>query len=429
MRRRIIRLSTAVTLVAILLFGLPLAIGLTRYFISEQHRALDNAASGIAVAVSGDQGLRQLPAIASADPKRQFAVYDPGGSRIAGAAPSVSANLVDTALHGEVVNSRADGRYAVAVPVTDGNTVVGAVLATESDALVSTPVAVTWGAMAALALVALIVSWLLGRRQARVLTRPLEDLARVAERMGGGDFGVRTVTVGMTEIDSLNRSINRTAVRLGELLDRERTYTADASHQLRTPLTGLRFQLEAALEDSTADPRQAIRDALVTTDRLETTIADLLALARDTPSTGEPLDIDSLIRDVQERWHGPLAQQGRPIHIAVAPLDTASRASSSAVSQILDVLLDNAYRHGNGEVQVTVRNAIDTLAVDVTNQGPVITSGGQELFRRRSGGTPGHGIGLALARTLANAEGGRLILSAPTPTFTLLLPAPTETAS
>ncbi|MDQ2740607.1 MAG: hypothetical protein M3Y35_18745, partial [Actinomycetota bacterium] len=105
MRRRIIRLSTAVTLVAILLFGLPLAIGLTRYFISEQHRALDNAASGIAVAVSGDQGLRQLPAIASADPKRQFAVYDPGGSRIAGAAPSVSANLVDTALHGEVVNS------------------------------------------------------------------------------------------------------------------------------------------------------------------------------------------------------------------------------------------------------------------------------------------------------------------------------------
>lgn len=428
MRRRIIRLSTAVTLVAILLFGLPLAIGLTRYLISEQHRALDNAASGIAVAVSGDQGLRQLPAIATADPQRQFAVYDPGGTKIAGAAPSAAGGLVETALHGAVVNSRADGRYAVAVPVTDGNTVVGAVLASEPDPLLSTPVAVTWAAMAALAMIALVASWSLGRRQARVLIGPLENLVRVAERLGDGDFGVRTVAVGMTEIDSLNRSINRTAVRLGELLDRERTYTADASHQLRTPLTGLRFQLEAALEDLTADPRQAIRDALVTTDRLETTITDLLALARDTPRPGEPLDIDSLIRDVQERWHGPLAQQGRPIHTAVARLDAASRASSAAVSQILDVLLDNALCHGNGEVRVTVRDSVGTIAIDVTNQGPVIVGGGQELFRRRSGGSAGHGIGLALARTLANAEGGRLTLSADTPTFTLLLPVPAETS-
>ncbi|MET3803114.1 signal transduction histidine kinase [Nakamurella sp. UYEF19] len=426
MRRRIIRLSTAVTAVAILLFGLPLAIGLTRYFISEQHRSLHDAAAGIAVAVSGDQGLRQLPTDANAEAARQFAVYDPIGTKIAGDAPAASGPLVDAALRGGVVDGQVDGRYAVAVPVTDGNTVVGAVLATQSDALLSTPVAVTWIAMTALALMALIVSWLLGRRQARVLTRPLEDLAGVAERLGDGDFGVRTVPAGMTEIDSLNRSINRTAVRLGELLDRERTYTADASHQLRTPLTGLRFQLEAALEDSTTDPRQAIRDALVTTDRLEATITDLLALARDTPSTGEPLDIDSLVRDVHERWRGALAQQGRPVQTVVARLDGASRASAAAVSQILDVLLDNACRHGDGEVLVTVRDAIDTIAIDVTNQGPIIAGGGRELFRRRTGGSTGHGIGLALARSLAHAEGGRLTLSADTPTFTLLLPAPKE---
>lgn len=430
MRRRIIRLSTASAALAILLFGLPLAIGLTRYFISEQHRSLHDAAVGVAVAVSGDQGLRQLPAHANAAASRQFAVYDPGGTNIAGQDPAAAAagTLVNAALRGSVVDGQIDGRYAVAVPVTDGNTVVGAVLATESDALLSTPVAVTWAAMAALALIALTVSWVLGRRQARVLTRPLEDLARVAERLGDGDFGVRTIPAGITEIDSLNRSINRTAVRLGELLDRERTYTADASHQLRTPLTGLRFQLEAALEDPTTDPRQAIRDALVTTDQLEATITDLLALARDAPSTGEPLDIYSLVRDVQERWHGPLAQQGRPVHTAIAPLDGASRAARAAVSQVLDVLLDNAYCHGHGEVLITVRNAINSIAIDVTNQGPIITDGGKELFRRRTDGSTGHGIGLALARSLANAEGGRLTLSAPTPTFTLLLPVLTDTA-
>lgn len=91
------------------------------------------------------------------------------------------------------------------------------------------------------------------------------------------------------------------------------------------------------------------------------------------------------------------------------------------------MLLDNARRHGAGPVLVTVRNAIDTMAIDVTNHGPVIAGGGQDLFRRRSTGSAGHGIGLALARALANAEGGRLTLSAHTPTFTLLLPVSTGT--
>src|ERR1700712_1412710 len=426
MRRRIIRLNTTVTMVAILLFGLPLAIGLNWFFVSEQHRQLRDVAAGIAVAVSGDQGLRQLPANANADPARQFTVFDPHGRNVAGHTPATATGLVDTALHGNVVIGMVGGSYAVAVPVTDGNTVVGAVLATQPDRLLSAPVALTWSAMAALALVALVVSWLLGRRQARLLTLPLEDLADVAERLGGGGFAVRTTAVGITEIDSVNRSINRTALRLGSLLERERTYTADASHQLRTPLAGLKLQLEAALENPAADPREAIRDALITTDRLEVTITDLLALARDKPSTGEPVDFEALLRDIQQRWHGPLAQQGRPIHATIAGLDRTTRASTAAISQILDVLLDNAYHHGTGEVRVAVRDAINAIAIDVTNDGPAIT-GGRELFQRRSSPAAGHGIGLALAQTLANAQGGRLTLSAPTPTFTLLLPqAPTE---
>lgn len=425
MRRRIIRLSTTVTLVAIVLFGLPLAIGLTRYFIAEQHRVLHDATAGIAVAVSGDQGLRQLPATAGAGSGgRVFAVYDTRGRAVAGAADVPAAELVDSALHGNVIGRRIDGRYAVALPVTDGDTVVGAVVGSQPDRLLSAPVAVTWSAMALLALLALTVSRLVGGRQAQVLTRPLDDLVQIAEQLGDGDFGVRTVAVGMPEIDSLNQSINRTAVRLGELLHRERTYAADASHQLRTPLTGLRFQLEAALEDPSADTRQAIRDALATTDRLEATITDLLALARDTPRTKTPLDIASVIDDVMAHWHGLLAVHGRPLRTSVAQLDEQPAASGAAVTQILNVLLDNAYRHGSGEVLVTVRTAMNAIAVDVTNDGPVIADG-SDLFRRRSNHATGHGIGLALASTLANAEGGRLTLSAHTPTFTLLLPITT----
>lgn len=427
MRRRIVRLSTAVTLVAIVLFGLPLAIGLSRYFFIDELRRLQDLTSGVAVAVSGDQGLRQLPRNAGADPNIQFAVYDLAGVRITGeVSPAGYQTLLAGALTGLRGSGRLAGRSAVAVPVTDGNTIVGAVLATEANGALYLRIAITWTVMLTLAAGALTVSWLVGRRQAAALTRPLEQLAEVAERLGDGNFGVHTTPVGITEIDSVNRSLNRTAVRLRALLDRERTYTADASHQLRTPLTGLRLQLEAALNDSQADPRTAIREALTTADRLERTITDLLALARDASRIGDPVNFDAVADDIEQRWHGRLAAQGRPLRLTTTALTGPSRASTAAVTQILDVLLDNAYRHGDGAVQLTVRAAHGAVAIDVTNDGPPITDAAETLFQRRSAQASGHGIGLALAQTLANAEGGRLNLTAPTPTFTLLLPQQPE---
>lgn len=414
-----------IAVVTVLLFGVPLAFGLTQYLIVEQRRSLEDFASHVAIAVSGDAGLRQLPATANADRNLRSAVYDVRGAYVTGARfPGDVGALVAGAASGGTNTGQLDGQDAIAVPVADGDTVIGVVVAAATNGPLDGRVAIVWGGMLGLAAVSLMGTWLVTRRQAKSLAAPLGVLAVAAERLGDGDFSVFTTPVGIAEIDSVNESVNRTARRLGNMLERERAYAADASHQLRTPLTGLRLQLEAALEDDTADPRAAITDALNSADRLEQTITDLLALARDAPRSHEPLDIAALIAEIQNRWEGPLRAQRRPFLVEVPDINANVSGSSAACTQIVDVLIDNAARHGHGPVSLTVRSWSDAVAIDVSNDGPPIGADRRsQLFQRRSMDATGHGIGLAMGRRLAEAEGGRLRLTADTPTFTLILPA------
>jgi len=284
--------------------------------------------------------------------------------------------------------------------------------------------------MLALALGAVAIAWLIAHRLSRRIVGPVERLAVAAERLGDGDFSVRTAPSGIAEIDAANTALDRTAERLGDLVERERAFSADASHQLRTPLTGLQLGLEAALGTPDADLRLALGDALGTARQLESTVSELLALARDKPRGSQTLDIETLMNELRTRWNGLLAAAGRPLRIVVDRDIPHTCVSRAAVNQILDVLIDNAIRHGRGPVTVTVRDAEQALAIDVSNEGPPITGDPRELFRRRSADAEGTGIGLALARRLAESEGGRLVLSAPdAPRFTLLAPADNSDAT
>jgi signal transduction histidine kinase len=234
---------------------------------------------------------------------------------------------------------------------------------------------------------------------------------------------VQAPAAGIEEIDAAGSALTRTAERLGELVGRERAFSADASHQLRTPLTGLRLRLETAL-DGGGDLRPAVVGALETTDRLERTVDELLALARDAPSARTPADLPALLDELREGWQGPLGEAGRTLRLSVSPGLPGTSASAAATRQILDVLVANATRHGAGAVTVTAREADTAVAVDVADEGAGVRVPAEQLFRRRTGPAAGHGIGLALARALAEAEGGRLVLAraAPAPVFTLLLP-------
>src|SRR6185295_12731300 len=115
------------------------------------------------------------------------------------------------------------------------------------------------------------------------------------------------------EVDEVGAALDATAARLDELLQRERAFSADASHQLRTPLQALRIELEAAELRGDAPPE--VQTALRQVDRLEATIATLLAVARDVPRRGSAIDMGAVLEAARDRWHGPLAAESRPLRV------------------------------------------------------------------------------------------------------------------
>ena len=416
MRTRIVRLTVLLAGMSVVLFGIPLAIAAAQYLISQEHGELERIAD--AAAITAGDGLTATTTSATLDPAVQITMVDAATWVGSGSGPLDP--LTATALTGVAATGTVNGQIAAAAPVTDGDQVVGAVVATTAAGPVYLRIALAWLAMTGLAAIAVTIAWLLARRQARRLIAPLQDLSRAAERLGTGDFGVRAQQAGITEIDLVGESVNRTAARLGAMVDRERAFAADASHQLRTPLTGLRLELESALTAPDAVPRAAIVNALEAADRLQVTVDQLLALTRTAPVI-QAVDVSDLLEQVDRRWYPPLAARGRPLRLAVIG-QPQPHGSAAAVNQILDVLIDNADRHGTGEIVVNIRELVDGVAIEVSDDGPGPSDDAAVTHSGPVTGPSGHGRGLPLARRLAHAQGGRLVLSQRRPpTFSLLL--------
>jgi signal transduction histidine kinase len=423
-RTRIIGLAVWASVLAIGLFGVPLGVAVFQYAMQAERNELQRIGNTLAMSVAAEvydsAKIRDFDRPGAVE----VAVYNDAGIQLAGMGPGGDRPEITRALGGGVGDATDGGNLVVAVPVTHEDEVIGAVRVSTRRSVVLQWVALVWGGMAALAALAVAATWLVGRQQARRLAQPLEELAVTARRLGEGDFSVRTRQGGIAEIDAVGAALNGTAARLDELLAREQSFSADASHQLRTPLAGLRLRLEAVLEQPDQDPRQAIAASLVDADRLEATIDELLALARDSGAVrADPIDLGVLLDELSPEWRGRLALRRRGLDLHIEPGTPTARASAAAVRQVLAVLMDNATAHGAGNVAVTVRGSSDAVAIDVADEGSGVDQPESVLFDRRADQRDGHGIGLALARRLAEAEDGRLELTRRTPpVFTLLLP-------
>ncbi len=408
---------------AITLFGVPLGVAVARYYQDDERAELEQVADIAALTVASDllRGTvpRRLPATEAGT---SVALYRPDGTRRLGDGPPALGGAASRIAPDEVITADTASELALLVAVSDGDRVVGVIRVAAARGIVYERTTLTWLGMAGLAVLAVAGAWLIARRQARRLAHPLENLSGAAQQLGSGDFTVTAPRSGIAEIDSVGESLDVTARRLSDLLARERAFSADASHQLRTPLAGLRLQLEAALDLPDAELRASISDALATADRLECTVEDLLNLAR----TGRPsihlAPVGTLLAQVERDWRGLLGERGRALRVDLPDGGDDHLVAAPVLRQIMTVLLDNALRHGRGTVTVTVRDVGVAIAVDVADEGPGI--GELDPFEHGNGArAPGRGIGLPLARRLAEAEAGRLWLAAPAPpTFTLVLP-------
>jgi signal transduction histidine kinase len=324
-----------------------------------------------------------------------------------------------------VTEGLVSGDLVVAVPVSFSEEVVGVTRASVAVGVVWRRVILTWLVLVALAVGSLSVAILVARRQARLLTEPLEALSAASQRVADGDLLARAELSAVPEIHRVAETHNAMVSRLTQMIENERHFSANASHQLRTPLTGLQLGLEAALQDPTADLTSALSDAARRVRELHGTVDEVLALARlgsDQWLVAVPRPLGELMGEAESRWHGQLAQKGRRLLANLDPDLTTIEVPGSLVTEILNVLIDNALRHGRGDVTITAREMSEALAVDVADEGS-ITLGSDALFDRGTTGGDGDGIGLALARSFAEAGGGRLVLACSSPaTFTLFLP-------
>ena len=248
MKRRIIISIVGVTVVALLVLGVPLGLAVGRLYESEEVLRLEREANEARTAVSTSTIERGgTMNVGSDNAANRFVVYDAGGRRLGGRGPARADAVTRKALDGDSADERVGDRIIVAVPINGDREVIGALRASRSSGRLDARTRRAWLVMVLVALVAVAVAALLAWWQARRLTRPIDELVDAARRLGGGDFSATTDRSGVEELDQLGLALNTTSARLGNLVGRERAFSTDASHQLRTPIAGLRVKVEGAL--------------------------------------------------------------------------------------------------------------------------------------------------------------------------------------
>ena len=305
----------------------------------------------------------------------------------------------------------------VAIPVASDGTVHGAVRITLPSKTVDQRVRDTWLRLGALCLVVLVTVGGVGLILARSVTRPVRKVEEAARQLADGDLDARAGDVGgPPEVAALAQQFDATAERLAHLVEVQRRFVGDASHQLRTPLTALRLRLETMHPTSEDQPR--VDAALAETDRLSRLVQSLLVIARADAAEPQLADVDltAIAAERRDSW-ADVATRSHVTLALQAPPSQCVRAVDGGVEQILDNVLANALEvaPAGSTITIEVQASGSGGTLTVTDEGPGMTAEERAhataRFWRPPGSTsPGSGLGLAIVDQLVLAGGGTLAL-------------------
>ena len=275
--------------------------------------------------------------------------------------------------------------------------------------------------------VSLIASVVLGGVRARQTARPVEELAEAAGRLGTGDPRPVGRRYGVAEIDQVADGLDSAARRVTHLLTADRELAIDASHQIRTPLTALSMRLEEMV--AAADDPEVVREegtaALAQAERLADVVTQLLSPARRVGAGSATLGgIDRVVSQQMTEWEPAFRRAGRKM---VLTGDSRLKAyfTPGGLAQVIATLLDNALMHGAGTVTIRRSQSARSVVIEVEDEGGGVPAElVSRIFERSVSGRPeGTGLGLSLARTMAAADGGRVVLARrKPPVFAVFLP-------
>ena len=429
MRRRLILGATYLLLTVVVGLAVPFGVTLSRRLTDELGGRVEREAFAVAAAVE-DQFESGAPVPSSLQPLVERLAAQIGGRVLltdqagilvadslqpAGPTPPsyITRPEIARALAGEAnweVRSSSTLGYDIlvsAVPIGSTHGVVGAVRISYPMDEVREAIRRGWGFLAVVAGVELAVGLALAVWLARWVSRPLKEAAAVSQRISGGDLDARVPVGGPSEVQELARDLNAMTDRLSDLLRANREFASNAAHQLRTPIAALRLSLEEAHDG--VDPRGEIGHALRETDRLNTIVGSLLELGKERERGPDAVETAEVVAEV----------------VAGSPdgsVSTSWTGSGSALAdrermrQVVSNLVENANRHARSVVRVTIAPAGDRLVVRVEDDGPGIpVEERARVFDRFYRGIrpigQGSGLGLAVARELAEADGGTVGVS------------------